>query len=337
MTKLQNANPHTTQLNKTEITVSRIAFGCMSTVKNPTYDGIEHRDAIAAIHAAMDAGITLFDTAPGYGDGASEILLGEAMRGRRDRAIIATKAGGDTISADEIERDCEVSLERLQTDYIDLYQIHWPRRVVPLEESMRALDRLREKGKVRAIGVSNFGPNDMAESLKAVDYATNQVAYSLLMRAPEKGIGDLCLAHDVGLLCYSPIAQGLLTGRFRSADDVPDLRARTRHFADSRPLARHGQPGCEKETFAAIAKIQQISDEIGEPMAVVALAWLLHQPIVTSVLAGASNTKQVLSNVRALDVTLTPEHLAQLDEATADVKQCLGDNMDCWAAPSRIL
>jgi aryl-alcohol dehydrogenase-like predicted oxidoreductase len=323
-------------LGQVDIRVSCLALGCMSLCGNQTYSDIPLPQAVATVNAALDAGINFFDNAPMYGDGEAERRLGEALRGQRDRAIVATKISSETLSAAEVQREAEASLRRLQTDYIDLYQIHWARRVVPLDETLTAMDKLRRSGKVRALGVCNFGPLDLAESLKAVRVETNQLAYSLLARGVEYDVQPMCAQRNVGLLCYSPLAQGLLTGRYASADDVPAERARTRHFAGTRPQARHGQGGCEAEMFAAIRDLKQICDEARLPMSDVAIAWLLRQPAVTSVLAGASRPEQVVQNVRAASLRLNDELLRELDAATQPVKEKLGPNCDMWQAAARI-
>jgi aryl-alcohol dehydrogenase-like predicted oxidoreductase len=325
-------------LGRSGIRVSSVALGCMSLCATQTYPEIPVAQAIATVDAALDAGINFFDNAPMYGDGEAERRLGAALArdGKRKRAIIGTKISSETLSAAEVTRESEASLRRLQTDYIDLYQIHWPRRVVPLDETLRAMEDLVKCGKVCAIGVCNFGPLDLAEALEKRRVETNQLAYSLLARGVEFDVQPMCVERGIGLLCYSPLAQGLLTGRYQSADDVPDERARTRHFAGTRPQARHGQLGCEAETFRAIRAVRSISDELGVAIADVALAWLLQQPAVSSVLAGASRPEQVLENVRAASIRLDPVTTAKLQEATAPLKQQLGSNCDPWQAAGRI-
>ena len=325
-------------LGRSGIHVSSVALGCMSLCGNQTYPDIPVAQAVATVDAAIDAGIDFFDNAPMYGDGEAERRLGEALRGngKRGRAVIGTKISSDTLSAEEVTREFEASLRRLQTDYIDLYQIHWPRRVVPLDETLGAMERLVRAGKARAIGVCNFGRLDLGDALEKHRVETDQLAYSLLARGVEHEVQPLCVDRQIGLLCYSPLAQGLLTGRYQGADEVPVERARTRHFAGTRPQARHGQPGCEAETFAAVREVRRICDEIGQPMADVAIAWLLRQPAVTSVLAGASRPEQVVQNVRAAAVELSTETLDKLDQATRPVKELLGPNCDLWQAAARI-
>jgi len=325
-------------LGQSDIRVSCLALGCMSLCATQTYPDIPLAQAIATVDAALDAGINFFDNAPMYGDGEAERRLGDALArdGKRARAIIGTKISSETLSAAEVARESEASLRRLRTDYIDLYQIHWPRRVVPLDETLRAMERLVESGKVRAIGVCNFGPLDLAEALEKHRVDTNQLAYGLLARGVEFDVQPMCVERGINLLCYSPLAQGLLTGRYHSADEVPAQRARTRHFAGTRPEARHGQAGCEAETFHAIRAVRDISDELAVSMADVALAWLLQQPAVASVLAGASRPEQVVENVRAASIRLETATMAKLQEATASVKEQLGSNCDLWQAAGRI-
>jgi aryl-alcohol dehydrogenase-like predicted oxidoreductase len=326
------------KLGRSELKVSTVALGCMSLCAGQTYGEIPESQAAATVDAALDAGINFFDNAPLYGDGEAERRLGNALKGsKRDRAVVATKIGTATMSADETIREFEGSLQRLHTDRIDLYQIHWARRAVPVAETLRAMEKLVQQGKLRAIGVCNFGPLDLSEALASIDrLATNQMAYSLLARGVEYDVVPLCQEHGVGMLCYSPLAQGLLTGRYSRADEVPPERARTRHFADTRPQSRHGEPGLETETFEAIAAVKQICTDIGQPMADVALAWLLHQPTVTSVLAGASRPDQIQQNAKAAAIRLSPDILQRLDDATSIVKQKMGRNPDMWQAQSRI-
>src|SRR5688572_18663878 len=162
-------------LGRSNIRVSSIALGCMSLCGNQTYSDIPLSQAVQTVHAALDAGVNFFDNAPMYGDGEAERRLGEALRGKRERAIIGTKISSETLSAEEVVRESEASLRRLQTDYIDLYQIHWPRRVVGLDETLAAMEKLIASGKVRAIGVCNFGPLDLGEALEKHRVETNQL------------------------------------------------------------------------------------------------------------------------------------------------------------------
>lgn len=324
-------------LGQTGITVSTVAMGCWAIVGDSTWGPQDEAASLATIQAALDAGVNFFDTAEAYGDGYSESLLGRALAGRRHEAVIATKINPSHLSRDDVRQHCEHSLQRLGTDYVDLYQIHWPSRSVPLAETMEALDTLRQQGKVRAIGISNFGLQDLSDLLAVGRCETNQLPYSLLSRAIEYAIRQKCIDAGIGILCYSPLAQGLLTGKFSSPDEVPEGRARTRHFSKERPQTRHGETGCEAETFAALEEIRRLSARVHAPMATLALAWLLHQPGVTSVVAGARQPDQIVQAAHAADLQLSLEVIAELTAATDLVKRMLGPNPDLWqsAAESR--
>jgi len=322
-------------LGKTEISVSVVAVGCWAFAGESTWGPQSEADSIATVRAALDAGVNLFDTAEGYGGGDSEAVLGRALAGRRHEAVIATKVSRSNLSGRAVQQACERSLQRLQTDYIDLYQAHWPNPKIPLEETWEALERLRDQGKVRAIGVCNFGLNDLSDLLALGWMETNQLPYSLLWRAIEYGIRQKCTDEGIGILCYSPLVQGLLTGKFSSPEEVPEGRARTRLFSSDRPQARHGEAGCETEVFSALEKIRHICAEIEQPMASVSLAWLLHQPGVTSVIVGARKPHQIGQTAQAADLELSSAVVEALTAATEEVKRKLGPNPDMWQAESR--
>ncbi len=324
------------RLGQTDIQVAPVAMGCWAIIGDSTWGPQDERDAIAAIHAGLDAGVNFFDTAEGYGAGASEQILAKALKGRRDQAVIGSKVSPQHAgNAADLQRSCDQSLANLGTDYIDVYHLHWPNRDVPIHETMAALQRLRQAGKIRAVAVSNFGRQDLTELLAADRCEVNQLPYSLLWRAIETEIAPLCLAHGVSITCYSPIAQGLLTGKFASADAVPEGRARTRHFAGTRPQARHGEPGAEALTFATLRTIAALAQEAGLPMAHLALAWLLARPGVAAVLVGARDADQMRANAQAMQVSLDPSVLAALDAATAELKGHFGTNPDMWQSQSR--
>jgi aryl-alcohol dehydrogenase-like predicted oxidoreductase len=319
-----------TYLPGTQIQVSVIAMGSWALAGDTTWGEQSEADSVAAARAAFDAGITFFDTAPGYGDGLSERRLGQGLSGLRDRVVIATKIGPESMRPDAVVASLESSLRHLDTDYVDLLQIHWPSRNVPIQDTWAALERLRDQGKVRALGVSNYGALDLAELLEVGTPTTNQLPYSLLSRAIEYTIVPRSRAAGVGILCYSPLLWGLLADKYASADQVPLGRARSRHFAPDKKLIRHGEAGCEAETFAALARLRGIAARLGLPMSELAVAWLLHQPAVTSVLTGIRKPAQALANARAADVQLDADTLAELNAATETVKVALGANPDLW-------
>ena len=212
----------------------------------------------------------------------------------------------------------------MQTDHLDLFQTHWTDREVPLEDTWSAMIRLRDQGKVRHIGVCNMGFDDLS-SVSAIERPiTNQLPYNLLWRMIEAEILPLCREQQTGVLVYSPLMHGMLAGKYNTADEVPDGRARSRHFRGDRPLARHGEPGCEKQTFETIASIRRIAHECGRPMAEVSLAWLVQQPGISSVIAGARNSDQVRANVSFIEKTLADPVVIELNEATNRLTDMLG-------------
>ncbi len=325
----------TTELGTSGIYVSVIALGTWPMVGDANWGPQDERQSIATIREALDLEINFFDTAEAYGNGYAETLLGKALGERRSEAVIASKVSPDHLHYDDVKKACEASLRRLNTEWIDLYQVHWPNHAVPFEETFQALLDLQREGKIRAIGVSNFGVQDLTAALELAPVQSNQLPYSLLWRAIEYEIQPLCVEKRVSILCYSPLLMGLLAGKFRSADEVPPGRARTRHFSSSRPLARHGEAGQEELTFETVAKIRTVAERLGVPMADLSLAWLLKQPGVASVLVGARNPEQLRENARAAELSLSEEVVQELSRITEPLKEAFGPNPDMWQGESR--
>ena len=325
------------KLPHTDFEVSEIAFGAWAIVGGFNWGHQDEKDSLDALQAAYESGINFFDTAELYGAGASENLIHRALGNVRDKIIVATKLKPDDFAYDNVKKATEERLKALNTNCIDLLQLHWPNPDIPFAETMDALADLKKEGKIRAFGVSNFGVNDLKESFEhTAEISSNQLPYNLLWRAIEYEILPECKKRHVPVLCYSPIMQGLLTGKFSTPQDVPDDRARTRHFSSERPQSRHGEAGLEEETFAAIAQIRKIASDLGKPMGDVSLAWLLAQPGVGAVIVGGRNREQVLKNVQAAELKLDPDVCKALDEATSPLKEKLGKNADLWQAEGRI-
>lgn len=318
-------------LAHTDIQVSRIAFGCWSIVGGFNWGPQDERDSIQALQTAYDGGITFFDTAEAYGDGYSEQLLAKALKSQRSSMVIASKALPDHYEPDQLKMACERSLKRLQTDYIDLYQLHWPHPSISLTDTLEVLERLREEGKIRAYGVSNHAEKSLKQAQEGgFQLASNQVAYNLLFRAVEFDLLPAYQAAGIPLLCYSPIMQGLLAGKFTKAEEVPEDRARTRHFASSWPQARHGEAGAEAQTFATIAALKTFAEQHGYHMVHMSLAWLLAQAGVGSVIVGARNAQQAAFNAEAANMKLADADLNVLNTLTDALKTELGPNADLW-------
>ncbi len=326
-----------TRLGHSEIEVSRMALGCWPFAGGAVWGTQDDADSIAAVHSSLDNGVNFFDTAEGYNDDSnSEAILGVALQGRRETAVVATKVGPRGLHPKVIEEHCDGSLRRLQTDYIDLYQIHWPNHDVSIEDTMSALFKLRDAGKIRVLGVCNFGVDDLGDILDCGEIVTDQLPYNLLWRAIEFEIAPRCVNRGVGIICYSPLAQGLLAGLYNSADEVPPGLARSRHFSSKRELTVHGEEGQEAKTFAAINRINNVAASLGEHPAKISLAWLLHQSGVSSLLVGARNADEVALNIPAFDYVLDEDAIDALSAATAELKDALGDNADMWHSPSRM-
>jgi len=288
------------------------------------WGGTDVQKSVRSLQASLDAGVNFIDTAPAYGLGLSECIVGEAIRGRRDKVILATKCGlvwhtakgnffvdqnGTRIhrylGAESIRYEVEHSLRRLETDYIDLYQTHWQDPTTPIAETMEALVKLKEEGKIRAIGVSNASLDDL-EAYGPID--ADQERYSLLERALQSGGSlDYCRRHQIGVLAYSPLDNGLLTGKIR-----PD---REYGRGDLRKTNPRFQPAAVERTNAMLESIRPIAERHGVSIAQVVIAWTISQPGITSALCGARNPRQASENAAAAQVPLTPEELRAIGEA----------------------
>jgi aryl-alcohol dehydrogenase-like predicted oxidoreductase len=325
-----------TTLGRSDLRVSRVGLGLWNISGGLNWERTDERQAIETIHAAYEQGVTLFDTAEAYGDGYSEEVLGQALTSMpRDDIVVATKVWQDNLAYDDLRAACSASLDRLGIDCIDLYYVHYHDPTVPLSETMRALRDLQEEGKIGVPAVCNTGPEDLAETLSYGRVEANQVPYSLLWRAIEYDVLEASKTNDVDVVGYSPLAQGLLTGQFDSPEEVPTKRQRTRHFSGDRPDARHGEAGAERETFETIDRIRKTCAAHDRDMTEVALAWPLHQPGVSCVLAGASRPEHAAANARAAETTLSDALLEELDRITAHLKETLGPNPDPWQSDSR--
>jgi myo-inositol catabolism protein IolS len=331
------------KLGNTNMMVSPIAFGCWAIAGGFNWGRQDEQDSIEALKAAYDNGINFFDTAEAYGNGLSEQLLGKALSEKRDNIIIAGKVSPNHFAPEKLTHSCEQSLKNLNTDRIDLYQLHWPAAnsqtdAVSTEDIIAALEKLVKSGKIRSFGLSNYGKRNIEYALKQSNNITsNQLAYNLLFRAIEYEILPLCTKNNIAVLCYSSLMQGLLTGKFKNAADVPEDRARTRHYSQKRPSVRHSEQGCEELTFQTVEQIRKIAQETEIPMAHLSLAWLMQQKGVTAVIAGARNKQQAQSNAQAGKTILTQNVIDKLTAATKPLKQALGANADMWQSNSRVI
>jgi aryl-alcohol dehydrogenase-like predicted oxidoreductase len=308
------------KLGWSEIEVSEISLGSWLTYSG----GVEREQSKACVKAAFEVGINFFDTANVYGRGAAETLLGEVLADHeRSSYVLATKvffpmsSSDQGLSAAQIHKQIDASLQRLQTDYVDLYQCHRYDDHTPLEETMTALTEVVRAGKARHIGFSEWPVERVEESLRLPDverWVSSQPQYSMIWRKPEAELIPLCERHEISQIVWSPLAQGVLTGKYRPGEPPP---------ADSR-AASESMGGfidrlIEPPVLEAVERLRPIADTAGLTMAQMALAWVLRLENVASAIVGASRPDQVHANASAAGIVLGDETLAAIDEALADV------------------
>jgi len=305
------------RLGKSDLEVSVVSFGCWQAGRSGWTD-VDDDISIKAMGTAFDLGINLFDTAEVYGDGHSEEVLGKALKGIRDRVLIATKVFSNHLKAEDVRKALEGSLRRLKTDYVDLYQIHWPNDKVPLEETMGALVALQQEGKIRSIGVSNFNVAQMEEASRYGRIDSLQPPYSLFWRHIEKDILPYCAANQIGVIAYSPLAQGLLTGKFNrdNRPQKPDVRAHNVLF----------QGEVYEHCLEAVEEIRKIAQAHHQTVGNAAINWLLAQKGMTSAIIGARTPEQVKENVGASGWSLSEEEKSLMDRLGRRVMELVDES-----------
>lgn len=316
------------KLGNSDVHVTPIAFGAWA-IGGWMWGGADEDAAIRALQASFRAGITTIDTAPAYGFGKSEELIGRAMEGiPRDKYQILTKYGlnwktqdgefyFDTIDlkgnptkvfkyarASSVIRECDDSLRRLRTDYIDLLQIHWPDPTTPIAETMGAVAKLIEQGKVRAAGVCNYSAQQVDEALRTVNLVSNQVPYSLIHRGIEKDVVPQALREGMSIVPYSPLQRGLLTGKIKTGHKF--------NAGDTRENNRFYKPENIERVNKMLGEIRPIADAHNATLAQVIINWTTRQPGMDCVLVGARDEVQVMDNIKALSFTLSDEELKNI-------------------------
>lgn len=309
------------QLGSSDLQVSEISYGTWLTAGV----GVERETAAACLDAAFDLGINFIDTANVYGRGAAESVLGDLLKGRaRETYVLATKvffpmsADDRGLSAAQIEKQLDASLARLQTDVIDLYQCHRYDEATPLEETMGALSKAVQSGKVRWIGFSEWSPENIRNALAMVPgvekFVSSQPQYSLLWRRPEKEVIPLCAANGISQIVWSPLAQGVLTGKYTPGAPPPaDSRAA------SESMGTMMTNWNRTEVIAAVERMKPIAAEAGCSLAQFALAWVLREPNVASAIVGASRPSQLADNAAASGLSIDPALFARAEAIAADI------------------
>jgi aryl-alcohol dehydrogenase-like predicted oxidoreductase len=311
------------RLGRSGLMVSRLAFGTWQL--GGEWGPTDEAQAVGAIRQAAQDGITLFDTAQGYGFGASERLLAKALAGQaRDQVVIATKGGlrpaGKGIVRDAspawIRKGVDESLQALGTDYIDLYQVHWPDPATPFEDTAGALAELVALGKIRHVGVSNFDAQQMEAFSATLAVETLQPPYHLFRRGIEEEILPYTAAHDIGVLVYGPLAHGLLGGHLNEDTIFPpgDWRASSPDF--------HGQP--YRRNLAAVTRLQRLASEMGVSLGQLAVAWTLTNPAVQVAIVGTRDPRHVDEAVAAAHIHLDHDVMRRIDEIMTDTIPVVG-------------
>lgn len=324
------------QLGESKLSASAITFGAWA-IGGWMWGGAERKDAVEAIRASYDQGVTSIDTAPIYGQGLSEEIVGEALMGTpRDKVQIMTKFGmrwdvrlgefgfksqdnsGKPLEIykyagkDSIIKECEDSLRRLRTDYIDLYQIHWPDSTTPVSETMEAVGTLLKQGKIRAAGVCNYDLELMKEAEKTLSLASDQVPFSMVNRDIEKELVPWCIEHKKAILAYSPLQRGLLTGKIRPGHSFGegDTRAGSKFYKTDNIL----------NINSFLDKLRPLAEAKSATLAQLVIRWTLERPGITIALVGARDAEQAVQNARAIDVKLTPEEIVFINSQLAALK-----------------
>ncbi len=306
-------------LGESGMSVSVIGMGCWP-MAGVGWTGIDDDASLAALETAMDGGITLIDTAYMYGrNGESERLVGRAIAGRRDQIVLATKCGlywdGAALLRDSsrkrILEQVEESLRRLNTDYIDLYQVHAPDEDTPFEETAATLAELRSQGKIRAIGVSNYDAGQMKSFADHAPLHSDQPPYNPLIRDIEAEILPHCRDNNIGVISYWPLYKGLLTGKYGRGHSFPE--------GDNRNEDPRFQGEALEHTLDTLDRLRPIADEYGKSLAQLVVHWIARQPGITSVLCGATRPSQVEQNIEAVGWELSDEHQRQVDGILADL------------------
>lgn len=318
------------KLAHTDLSLSVITFGSWA-AGGWMWGKADHNAAVEAIKASYELGVTSIDTAPIYGQGESEKVVGEAIKGiPRDKVQILTKYGmrwdlakGDFAfksknnqgkdidiykyaGKESVIRECEDSLRRLGTDYIDLYQIHWPDSTTPLSETFEAVERLIQQGKVRYAGVCNYDAALMEDAGKVIDLVSDQIPYSMVNRGTDRETIPYCLRNEKSVIVYSPLERGLLTGKMKSgyAFAEGDHRKNNPFFTDD----------SIERTNAFLDKLKPLADEKGATLAQLVIRWTVNHPGVTIVLVGARNPAQAMQNAKAADIVLSPDEMEFINQ-----------------------
>jgi aryl-alcohol dehydrogenase-like predicted oxidoreductase len=309
------------KLGSSDVSVSEIGLGTWG-MSGAFWGAADDAESIRVIHRALDLGVTLIDTAEAYGHGHAEEVVGKGLAGRRDKAVIATKVAPNHLAPRELETALDGSLKRLQTDYVDVYFVHWPNPDFPIGPTIEALERLRSQGRIRAIGVSNFGPEEMDRAREHGTIDVLQPPYNMLWREIEERTLPYCRKHNIGVMPYSGLAQGLLT----------DTLSRDTVFVegDERRTTVLFQPGIYERALDAVAGLRPIAAKYGKSVPQLAIQWLTSRPGVSSPLLGARTVREIEENAASVGWAIAEEDIAAMDRLTAPIWGEIADKGDMF-------
>ena len=309
------------RLGSSQVSVSEIGLGTWG-MSGAFWGAADDAESIRVIHQALDLGVTLVDTAEAYGWGHAEEVVGKALAGRRRQAVIATKAAPNHLEPAEAVKALEGSLKRLQTDYVDVYFIHWPNPDVPLGATMDAFERLRADGRIRALGVSNFGPKEMDAARQHGIIDVLQPPYNMLWREVEAATLAYCREHNIGVMPYSGLAQGLLTGALLHNTNFVE--------GDERRTTVLFQPGTYERALDAVEGLRPIAAKYGKSVPQLAIQWLTSRPGVSSPLLGARTVHEMKENAGSVGWSIAEADVAEIDRLTLPVWKVIADKGDMF-------
>jgi aryl-alcohol dehydrogenase-like predicted oxidoreductase len=332
-----------------DIEISRIGTGCWSFGGGEYWGEQNQKDVEIVVHKSLDSGINFFDTARMYNSGESEKSLGLALKNRRHEAVICSKVSPAKAYYKTLKEECEISLKNLGTDYLDIYMMHWP--INPLgikhftddpeiiadpptsEEAFGALTDLKKEGKIRAVGVSNYGVNQMKEAVNiSPDIVANEMTYNIISRAIEAEILPFCKEKNIFVITSMALMQGILAGVYDKIEDIPPHQAHSRHFKNDRGqgTSRHNENGAEDEILNVLKVLREVAADLHISVAQLSIAWVLANEQVGCTLVGSRNLNDITSNVQTAEIKLPTDVVKQINAVSLPVLKKLGNNADYY-------
>jgi aryl-alcohol dehydrogenase-like predicted oxidoreductase len=335
-----------------DITISRLGIGCWSFGGGEYWGEQNQKDVDTVVHKSLDNGVNFFDTARMYNNGESEKSLGLALKNRRNQAVVCSKVSPAKAYYQTLKEECEISLANLGTDYIDIYMLHWPINDFGVrhftkdpeiiaspptaQEAFAALADLKKEGKIRAVGVSNYGVSQMGEAIglcpDSAPLSVNEMMYNIISRAIEAEILPFCENHNISVITSMTLMQGILAGTYDKIEDIPYNQAHSRHFINERGqgTSRHYEDGAENEIMEVMKVLREIAANLNITVAQLSIAWVFANKQVDCALLGSRNEAELLENIKAAEITLAPDIVSQINAVSLPVLEKLGNNADYY-------